>query len=736
MGSRRASLCVVSLIASLAVGAATGASVGSTGSEGIVLSNPPETAKRPVTDTYWGTPVVDDYQYLERTDYLGVRDWAEAQSQRTRKWIDAHADHGESMRRLREFDAVESSQILDIRRAGDRYFALEKRRGNEQLILVAFESLDSVARRRVIVDPTAIDPMAHTSIDFFVPSPDGSKVAVSLSERGTENGTLYLYDAATGAPMADRIPRVNGGTAGGSAAWAADGQGIYVTRYPAPGERPDEDLPFYQQLVFHRLGSPISDDPIVLGPGLPRIAEISVATNESGTLLVIDVSNGDGGEHAYWIVRAPGEAPIQIARFQDAVVDARFGRDGRLYLQRLGATPKGSILRLDPAEATIEAATVVVPEGEGPIQSYALTDGAIHVTRLIGGPSILSSVILATGATTTYAWEEAVSIGDLVPLGGDSLLCRSQSYTKPPAYFIVQPGEPAPRPTGIATPAAADFSDCETQLLFAPAEDGTPIPLTILMRRGTPLDGTAPALLYGYGSYGISQTPSYKPERRILLDRGMVLAFAGVRGGGEYGEEWHRAANLERKKTSMDDFAACARYLIDRGYTNTGRLACEGGSAGGLLVYGAMVLYPDLFRAVVAHVGIGDALRTELSPNGVFNTTEFGTVKDERQFRGMLAYSPYHNVKEGRTYPALLALTGLNDPRVEPWQSFKMVARMQDASTKGPVLLRTNATTGHGGGTARTERNRATADAYTFLFDQLGVGTTPAGYGAGTHGNP
>jgi prolyl oligopeptidase len=232
-------------------------------------------------------------------------------------------------------------------------------------------------------------------------------------------------------------------------------------------------------------------------------------------------------------------------------------------------------------------------------------------------------------------------------------------------------------------------------------------------------------LLYGYGSYGSTMSPYFSAHRRIWIEQGGIYAVANIRGGGAYGDAWHRAANLQNKKVTIDDFAACARHLVDHRYTSPELLAIQGGSAGGLMVYGVMVHHPQVARVVLAQVGISDVLRTELSPNGEFNITEFGTVADATQFRGMYAYSPYHHVADGTAYPALLATTGMNDPRVEPWQSFKMVARLQASGTPSPVLLRVSYTTGHGRGTRLTERDQQLADAYTFLFGVLGVPYEP-----------
>jgi prolyl oligopeptidase len=257
---------------------------------------------------------------------------------------------------------------------------------------------------------------------------------------------------------------------------------------------------------------------------------------------------------------------------------------------------------------------------------------------------------------------------------------------------------------------------------FATSRDGTRVPVNIIRRKGAVLDGRNPVLLNGYGGYGISLSPSFNIRRRVWLDRGGIVVIANLRGGGEYGEAWHKAGNLTNKQNVFDDFAACARHLVERGYTQPGRLAIEGGSNGGLLMGAALTQNPDLFRAVVAHVGIFDMLRVELDPNGAFNVTEFGTVQDPHHFEALYDYSPFHHVVDGTPYPAVLLVTGENDGRVNPMQSRKMAARLQAATASDrPVLLRTSASSGHGLGTALKERIAQDADVFAFLFDQLNI---------------
>jgi prolyl oligopeptidase len=261
----------------------------------------------------------------------------------------------------------------------------------------------------------------------------------------------------------------------------------------------------------------------------------------------------------------------------------------------------------------------------------------------------------------------------------------------------------------------------------AVSKDGTKVPLRIVRRKSLRLDGDNPTLLYGYGGYAISQQPVFDPLRKVWLEQGGVWAAAGLRGGGEWGEVWHRSGRLKTKQNVFDDFIACARRLIEAKYTKPARLAIEGGSNGGLLMGAALTQHPDLFAAVVSHVGIYDMLRVELSSNGEFNVTEFGTVKDRVQFEALYAYSPYHHVVDGTKYPPILMMTGANDPRVDPMQSRKMTARLQAAAAGSPlVLLRTSSSSGHGIGSSLGEKVGEAADVYAFLFDRLGVDDKPA----------
>jgi prolyl oligopeptidase len=689
-------------------------------------SAPPQAVKKPVTDTYWGQKVVDDYQYMESPGDSSVTAWAEAQNAYTRAWLDGHPDRAAILSRVQSLTHDDSPDYFKMTCRPGMYFLMKDQPPKQQPMLVVLTSVMDTKSEKVVVDPNALDPTGHTTIDFYVPSLDGKYVAVSLSENGTEDGTLLFFETATGRELSDMIPRVNGGTAGGSVAWIGDGGGVYYTRYPRKGERPDEDLPFYQRVYFHRLGAPVASDAYVVGADFPKIAETELSTSPDGKWVMADVSNGDGGEHAYWM-RMPDGTWTQFAEFKDRVIEAHLGVDEAVYLLSRDGAPNRKILRLplgdDPPD--LEHATVVVPETESPIESYTPTATRIYVTEMVGGPTQLRVYSLQGKPIGLVTMPEVATISQAIRSSGDDVLVRSQSYTRPPAYYRYGPGMSTFQPTAIAQKSSADFSAYEVRREYATAKDGTKIPVNILMRRGMKRDGKTPALLQGYGSYGLSEQPYFNAARLAWLEQGGIWVDASVRGGGEYGDAWHDQARLGTKKVSMDDFAACAKYLVQAKYTRKERLAIEGGSAGGLLVYGTLVHYPGVVEAAVAHVGYGDVLRTETSPNGEFNTTEFGTVKDSVQFAGMYSYSPYHHVKQGVVYPSVLALTGLNDPRVASWETFKMVARLQAVGSPNPVFMRVTSDAGHGVGASLNQRDQRTTDVMVFLFDRLGLKYRP-----------
>jgi len=678
------------------------------------------TLKRPVTDVYHGVKVTDDYRWLEDANDPAVLSWSAAQNRFARSYLDALPARTSLYEQLKQLRSYPSPRYFSLTYRSDLLFAIKRQPPQEQPFLVTLASPDAPGSERVIIDPNQLNAKGTTAIDFYVPSLDGRYVAVSLSEGGSESGDVHVYDVAGRKPLADVIPRVNGGTAGGSVAWNANGTGFYYTRYPRGSERPKQDMGFFQQVYFHRLGTKTEDDRFALGKGFPRIAEIALESSEDGRYILATMANGDGGEFAHYLLGPEGEWR-QITRLADQVATGVFGMDGNLYLLSRQGAPRGKILRLPLKGGGLTDAKVVVPQSKGVIESFLPTAKALYVSDLVGGPSQVRVFDLVGHQRGTVPANGVSAVGQMVRHRGDELLFESQSYTEPAAWYRFDPSAKKVARTALYQTAAADFSDVEVRREFATSKDGTKIPLNIIARKGTQLDGNNPTVLYGYGGFGVSLTPGFSVRVRPLLDHGVIYVIANLRGGGEYGEDWHDAGKLTRKQNVFDDFAAATRHLIERKYTSPAKLAIEGGSNGGLLMGAALTQHPELYRAVVSHVGLYDMLRVELHPNGAFNVIEFGTVKELDQFRALYAYSPYHHVVDGMQYPAVLFLTGDNDPRVDPANSRKMTARLQATGTRLPVVLRTSGSSGHGMGSALSEVIAQDADVFAFLFDQLGV---------------
>ncbi|MCB1224978.1 MAG: S9 family peptidase [Verrucomicrobiales bacterium] len=684
----------------------------------------PATSKIPVTDTYHGESIRDDYRWLEEAESPEVKAWTEAQNHYSRTCLDALPDRAKIEAQLTALYAQDTPSHSGIVSSPGRLFALKFQPPKQQRLLVTLTSAEDLASEQIVLDPNEIEPKGQVAMDWYVPSPDGELIAVCLSENGSEDGTLHFFRTATGEHLPDRVPRVQYPTGGGSVAWTPDSRAVFYTRYPHAGERPEADLNFYQQIYFHRLGTQTRDDEYSAGRDFPRIAEIQLDTSADGRWLLASVANGDGGEFSHSIRETQdGAAWRQITQHQDAIKQIAFSHDGtHLYLRSVKNAPRGRVLRL-PITAALSEAQEIIPESEAVIEDILPTAHHLFVSDLIGGPSRLRQFDLNGKAESEVPLPTASGAGGLVDLAG-RLLFRQTSYVTPAAWMIYDPATAEVHRSALFNTSPVDFSDIEVLRDHATSKDGTRIPINILRRKGTPLDGNNPTLLTGYGGYGISQRPGFNFEHRLWLDRGGIYVVANLRGGGEYGEEWHLAGNLTKKQNVFDDMAACAQHLIEQGFTCSEKLAIEGGSNGGLLMGALLTQHPALVRAVVSHVGIYDMLRVELDPNGAFNVTEFGSVTDPDQFRALRAYSPYHHVTDGTAYPAVFFLAGETDGRVNPAHSRKMTARLQAASASpAPVLLRLSSASGHGMGTALSERIAQHADVLAFLFDQLGMTT-------------
>ncbi len=519
------------------------------------------------------------------------------------------------------------------------------------------------------------------------------------------------------------LPRVNAPTAGGDISWDADSSGFYYTRYPRPGERDAADLSFYQQLWHRSLGTPLAADRYEIGEQFDRIAEIKVVQHESSGRVLLTMQYGDSGRFQLHLKDEQGNWH-QLSDYADQLVQAEFiDRENLLVLSRDSA-PRGKFMGMDIGDLPATRMTLVVPQQTDAFASdfygsptFIINNGKIYAKTLAGGPEMLS-IIALDGRRQESPNLGLVGVGQILPWG-EQVLFQTFSYLSPTSW-VVTDGVNVSR-HALSSTSEVDFSDYEVVRDFATSLDGTQVPVNIILAKNAELNGENPLLLTGYGGYGISSAPGFNPTLKVWLERGGIYAEANIRGGGEYGEDWHRQGMLTNKQNVFDDFHAVMQHLIENKYTSVNKLAIEGGSNGGLLMGAMLAQHPQDFQATVSRVGIYDSLRSELSPNGAFNIPEFGTVQNREHFEALFAYSPYHNLSN-TAYPSVLFMTGENDGRVDPMHSRKMTAALQFNNTSdNPVLLRTSGNTGHGSGTPLSERISQQVDRFLFLFETLGM---------------
>ncbi len=702
--ARRAGVAVVTAVALLAAGAR--------------LSYPP-TATDTVVDTYYGHRVADPYRWLENAADPNVIAWAAAQTTLARRYIESRPSYERYAHRIAALSRTSTARFDLVVRQG-RFFYLRETPPQAQPELVVRDGLRGA--ERVLFNPQAhANGGAAPAIESVFVARSGTKVAFTTQQGGAEDETLHVVDVRTGQLLSDTLPHVGGGTSGVALAWDGNERGFIHTQWPelSSGQYARSGILIYH----HALGTPQASDTYVFGRGLSPRAEYFLTSSLDGRMQSIFETDGDG-VHASVYLRKSGGAFVRVATPADGIgssgsIGGAFVGDTLDVISQKGS--RGDVVAITEGK-TFASGSVVVAAGPLVIEGIVPVAGGF-ITSDVDGADARARFFSAAGRLRATVPVPAISTlteiaGD--PRGGPIVLGYA-NYTTPDRWLRYDPAANALLPTGIAQRSPGDFSRIVVERVFVPSLDGTVrIPLEIVHERGLARNGNAPAILTAYGAYGSITRPSFNAPRLAWLERGGIYAQAMIRGGGEYGEAWHLAARHATKTKSSDDLAACARWLDAHGYTSARHLGIIGGSAGGFLMGLALTRNPQEYRAVVSQVGIYDLLRVELTPNGAYNTPEFGTVKDPAQFAWMLRQSPYHNVVRGRPYPAVLMTTGENDPRVDPYNSRKMIARLQaDSSSPYPILLIQRAGQGHGIGNSFAQQLAQLTDVYTFFESQL-----------------
>ena len=660
-----------------------------------------------------GETIPDPYRWLEDGESSVTRRWTEAQNTLTRSYLDAWRGRGVLHDRLDQLLAIGAIGVPTPARG--RYFYQRRDGRQNQPVLYVRQGVHG--EDRTVIDPNALDPGGAIALDWFYPSDDGRLLAYGLSENGSEQSVLQVLNVDSGAILDDRIPR----TRAADLAWLPDGSGFYYTRYPAPGEAPAGEEHYHRAIYFHRLGSEPSGDPLVFKPA-EKEHWPGVGISPDGRWLVIGVARTFDQTDLYLQDLGAGTPPLAVAKDLPASFEGEVAH-GRLFMRTNLDAPTYRLYAVDPERpARDEWREIVPPRPDAVLEGVRVTADHLALSYL----ERASSRLRLTDHEGRNPREVPLpTLGSLFGVGaewdGRELFYGFSSYTLPPGVYRIDL-ETGATELWRRVEAEIDSSRFEVSQVMVRSKDGTEVSMFLVHRSGLQRDGSNPVYLTGYGGFNISMTPAFSRSLLLWLERGGVVAIPNIRGGGEYGEEWHRQGMLDRKQNSFDDFIAAAEWLIENRYTSPSRLAAAGGSNGGLLMGAVLTQRPDLFRAVVVQVPLLDMLRYHRFLIARLWIPEYGSADDPGQFPWLKSYSPYHHVRDGVSYPAVLLATAESDSRVDPMHARKMAARLQAAtSSSRPILLRLESRAGHGAGKPLNKVLEELTDTWTFVFSEIGV---------------
>ena len=680
-----------------------------------------------VKDSYFGETLSDPYRWMENDKEPEWLPFLRGQNAHARAVLARVPGRAALLKRIQQLSG-DTAVTRSVQRAGGVLFYEQRPLGADNFKL--FVQQGGVSR--VLIDPTLKSGAnSHLSLDWWRASPDGKRVVYGISRDGSEDSVLHVLNVADGRDLGEEIPD----TEGADPQWLDDGSGFFYNQLTGKVDTPERYLD--SQARFHRLGTDPALDPVLMKRGLDpqvafeRIQVPAIATFEGSRyalLILSDVRSETRiliapladvlAQKAHW---------VPVADFADEVTDAHLDGEA-LYLLANRGCPRGRVLKSTVAAPAIAGATEVVPQSEWVIEHLALArdglylpmlDGGLARLKRLGRDGHLTQIALPFDGTLGGFSSEASLEGGLFSFTG---------WLEPSDIWAVDAhGKVAA--TGLTPRPKIDVSAYESKRLFATARDGTQVPYSIIYRKGLKLDGSTPAWIWAYGSYGsVAYTPSFAGRTLALMDAGFIVGYAYVRGGGEYGRDWHKAGQLANKPNTWRDLIDVCLDLCAKKYTAPQRLAIGGRSAGGITVGRALTERPDLFAAVIDGVGWSNPLRYVAEQNGYGEEPEWGRIDEESGYRALKSIDSYQAVRPGTAYPAVLLTTGVTDPRVAPFHVGKMAARLQACTTSGkPILLRVEFSAGHGIGSTRSQQDQEAADTYAFLLWQTGVkGYQPA----------
>ncbi len=668
-------------------------------------------------DDYHGVPVADPYRWLEDLESDETLVWIGAQNHVTASYLSAIPERADIRRRLTELWNYKRYGIPV--KEGGRYFFVKNAGLQNQNVLYTMDALDGAPR--ILLDPNELSPDGTVALVSFNVSPDGRCLAYGLASGGSDWQEWRVRDVETGREHPDHLSWVKFS----QTAWTHDSLGFFYSCYDEPQDgRPMEEANFFQKLYYHRLGTPQSADELVYNrPDDPEVGFLPTVTQD-GRYLVVHAWKGTEGENAVLCkdLSVPGSPVVDLLPHFDASYNFA-GSDGPvLWFQTDLGAPRGRVVRVDLQVGGEGRCEEVVPEFPETLQSVSrvhrrmvaiyLEDAHARVRLFdLDGKPVGDLVLPGLGTVTGFAGR----LDD-----PETFYCFT-GYTTPSTIFRydTETGE-----SRVFRQSSVDFDRerYETRQVFIRSQDGTRVPMFLTHRKGLRLDGTNPTYLFGYGGFNTSVTPSFGVTSLVWMERGGIYAVANLRGGGEYGEEWHQAGSRKSKQNTFDDFIAAAAWLVANGYTSPDRLAIAGYSNGGLLTAASMIQRPDLFGAVVVGVGVLDMLRFPRFTIGWGWVSDYGSPDDPEEFAALYAYSPYHQVKPGTAYPPTMVITADHDDRVVPAHSFKFAAALQHAQAgDSPVLIRIETRAGHGSGKPVSKMIEEAVDELSFLLHSLGL---------------